>query len=153
MTDKITLELTIEELKLIDKHLWISVATKPILEKIKNAYPNKKDYITYYVYDKGKVLWSGPTWEKDKTELKEEYPNAVIQEVLDNERYKSHQLQYTDEKHKLHEEFVNDLFENFNVTNNPKRQKAFDLAWEKGHANGLEEVYNEFYDLVELIKD
>ncbi len=39
MTEKITLELTLEELKLIDKHLWISVATKPILEKIKNAYP------------------------------------------------------------------------------------------------------------------
>jgi hypothetical protein len=26
-------------------------------------------------------------------------------------------------------------------------------VWEKGHANGLEEVYNQFYDLVELIKD
>ena len=44
MTDKITLELTIEELKLIDKHLCISVATKPIFEKIKNAYP-KPDVI------------------------------------------------------------------------------------------------------------
>jgi hypothetical protein len=54
---------------------------------------------------------------------------------------------------KLHEEFVNDLFENFNVMNNPKKDKAFALAWEKGHANGLEEVYNEFYDLVELIED
>ncbi len=39
MNEKITLELTLDELKLIDKHLWISVATKPILEKIKNAYP------------------------------------------------------------------------------------------------------------------
>jgi hypothetical protein len=39
---KITLELTLDELKLIDKHLWISVATKPILEKIKNAYPQQK---------------------------------------------------------------------------------------------------------------
>ncbi len=43
-TNKITLELTLDELKLIDKHLWISVATKPILEKIKNAYP-KPDVI------------------------------------------------------------------------------------------------------------
>jgi len=41
---KITLELTLEELKLIDKHLLISVATKSILEKIKNAYP-KPDVI------------------------------------------------------------------------------------------------------------
>jgi len=48
---------------------------------------------------------------------------------------------------------VNDLFENFNVMNNPKKDKAFALAWERGHSNGLEEVYNEFYDLVELIED
>ena len=45
MTEKITLELTLDELKLIDKHLWISVATKPILEKIKNAYPKQKSPI------------------------------------------------------------------------------------------------------------
>jgi len=42
--------------------------------KPQTLYPNKKDYITSYVYDKGVVLWSGPTWEKDKAELKEEYP-------------------------------------------------------------------------------
>ena len=121
--------------------------------KPQTLYPNKKDYITSYVYDKGVVLWSGPTWEKDKAELKEEYPNAVIQEVLDEEGYKAHQKQYGEETHKLHEEFVNDLFEEFGVSDNPKRYKAFHLAWEKGHSNGLEEVYNEFYDLVELIKD
>jgi len=121
--------------------------------KSQTAYPNKIDYITLYVYDKGECLWSVPTWEKDKAELKEEYPNAIIQEVLDEEGYKAHQLQYTDEKHKLHEEFVNDLFEDFGVSDNPKRYKAFDLAWEKGHANGLGDVYNEFDDLVELIKD
>jgi len=125
--------------------------------KTQTLYPNKKDYITFYVYDKGVCICeekSGSvTGSITKSHLNQKYPNAVIQEVLDKEAYKAHQLQYTDEKHKLHEEFVNDLFENFNVTDNPKRQKAFDLAWEKGHANGLEEVYNEFYDLVELIKD
>jgi len=121
--------------------------------KSQTAYPNKKDYITFYVYDKGECLWSGPTWEKDKAELKEEYPNALIQEVLDEEGYKAHHLQYTDEKHKLHKEFVNDLFEEFGVSDNLKRYKAFNLAWEKGHANGLGEVYNKFDDLVELIKD
>lgn len=42
MTEPITLNLTLDELKLIDKHLWISVATKPILEKLKNAYPPQK---------------------------------------------------------------------------------------------------------------
>ena len=121
--------------------------------KSQTLYPNKKDYISYYVYDKGEVLWSGHDYEKTKPELEKEYPDAVIQVVMDKEGFKEHQIQYGEEKHKLHEEFVNDLFEKFGVSDNPKRHKAFDLAWEKGHANGLEEVYNEFYDLVELIKD
>jgi len=121
--------------------------------KPQTSYPNKKDYITSYVYDKGECLWSGPTWEKDKAELKEEYPNALIQEILDEDAYKAQRKQYGEETHKLHEEFVNDLFGNFNVTDNPKRFMCFELAWEKGHSNGLEEVYNEFYDLVKLIKD
>jgi hypothetical protein len=116
-------------------------------------YPNKKDYIIFYVYDRGENLWTGSSLIKSKTEIKSQYPNALIQEVLDEEGYKAHKKQCGEEAHKLHEEFVNDLFETFNVTDNPKRFKCFELAWEKGHSNGLEEVYNEFYDLVELIKD
>ena len=121
--------------------------------KPQTAYPNKQDYIKYYVYDRGEVLWSAFGYEKSKAELEKEYPDAVIQVVVDNEGYNEHKKQYGEEIHKLHEEFVNDLFEEFGVTDNPKRHKAFELAWEKGHANGFEEVYNEFYDLVELIKD
>jgi len=121
--------------------------------KPQTVYPNKQDYIKYYVYDKGEVLWSGAHYEKSKAELEQEYPDAVIQVIMDNEGYKAHQKQYGEETHKLHEEFVNDLFENFNVMNNPKKDKAFALAWERGHSNGFEEVYNEFYDLVELIGD
>ena len=121
--------------------------------KPQTAYPNKQNYIKYYVYDRGEVLWSAFGYEKSKAELEKEYPDAVIQVVVDNEGYNEHKKQYGEEIHKLHEEFVNDLFEEFGVTDNPKRHKAFELAWEKGHANGFEEVYNEFYDLVELIKD
>ena len=116
-------------------------------------YPNKKDYITFYVYDKGVVLWSGPTWEKDKAELKEEYPNALIQEVLDEEAYRAHLKEYNDESAKLHREFRDDLFEDYGVSDNPKRFKCFELAWEHGHSSGLEEVYGYFGDLVVLIQD
>ena len=44
MTDKITLELTIEELKLIDKYVEYHDydCDKPFLEKIRNAYPQPK---------------------------------------------------------------------------------------------------------------
>lgn len=124
--------------------------------KPQTSYPNKKDYITFYVYDNGIVISKscyGDYVDYVKPSLKTKYPNAVIQEVLDEEAYKAHRKEYDDERTKLHEEFVNDLFENFNVTDNPKRYTAFHFAWEKGHSNGLEEVYNEFYDLVELIKD
>ena len=121
--------------------------------KPQTSYPNKKDYITSYVYDKGVVLWSGPTWEKDKAELKEEYPNALIQEVLDEEAYRARSKEYNEERSKLHLEFQNDLFEDYGVSDNPKRFKCFELAWEHGHSSGLEEVYGYFGDLVVLIQD
>jgi hypothetical protein len=119
--------------------------------KPQTLYPNKQDYITNYVYDKGNVLWSGPSYEKSKSALKEEYPNAVIQEVLDGEGYKAHHLQYTRESTKLHDEFMCDLFEEFGVTDNLKRHKAFAYAWDKG--NGYSEVYDVFADIVGLIED
>ena len=121
--------------------------------KQKTDYPNKNNYYTFYVYDKGVVLWSGPNWEKDKAELKEEYPNALIQEVLDEEAYRAHLKEYNDESAKLHREFQNDLFEYYGVSDNPKRFKCFELAWEHGHSSGLEEVYGYFGDLVVLIQD
>jgi hypothetical protein len=120
--------------------------------KPQTSYPNKKDYIKYYVYDRGEVLNIVYGYEKSKAQLEKEYPDAVIQVVMDNEGYKEHQIQYGEETHKLHEEFVNDLFEDYGVTDNPKRFKCFGLAWEQGHAYGLEEVYNKFDDLVELIR-
>ena len=116
-------------------------------------YPNKKDYITFYVYDKGECLWSGFHWIKDKAELKEEYPNALIQEVLDEEAYRARSKEYNEERSKLHQEFQNDLFEDYGVTDNHKRFKCFELAWEHGHSSGLEEVDGYFGDFVELIKE
>jgi len=121
--------------------------------KQKTDYPNKNNYYTFYVYDKGVVLWSGPNWEKDKAELREEYPNALIQEVLDEEAYRAHLKEYNDESAKLHREFRDDLFEDYGVSDNPKRFKCFELAWEHGHSSGLEEVYGYFGDLVVLIQD
>ena len=42
MTDKITLELTLDELKLIDKHIEYNEETKSVFDKIKYAYPQIK---------------------------------------------------------------------------------------------------------------
>ena len=88
-----------------------------------------------------------------KTELKEKYPNSVIQEVLDEDTYKIHRKQYADERSRLEQEFQDDLFKEYGVSDNPKRFKCFELAWQRGHAYGHSEVYNCFGDLVELIRD
>lgn len=60
---------------------------------------------------------------------------------------------YLAEDGRIHDEFRKSLFETFDVVDNPKRDKAFAIAWEKGHSNGYSEVANEFADLVDLIKD
>jgi len=116
-------------------------------------YPAKQDYTTYYVYDKGEVIGKFAAWESSKAVLGGLYPNALIQSVLDEDAFKVHQAQYHKEKQKLAQEFENDLFDEFGVSDNPKRHKCFSLAWENGHANGYSEVYNHFSDYVELIQD
>ena len=117
------------------------------------TYPVKQDYTTYYVYDKGEVIGKFAAWERSKAVLEGLFPNAVVQAVLDEDAFKVHQAQYNEEKHRLGEEFENDLFDEFGVSDNPKRHKCFSLAWENGHAHGYSEVYNHFGDYVELIKD
>jgi methyltransferase-like protein len=119
--------------------------------KPQTLYPNKKDYITFYVYDRGACIYSESALSNTKSALKEDYPNAVIQEVLDEEAYKAHHKQYNTESAKLHDEFVNDLFEEFGVTDNPKRHKAFEYARDKG--GSYSDVYDVFTDIVELIED
>jgi hypothetical protein len=120
-------------------------------DKPKIVYPNKSDYITYYVYDKGECLDKCSTFYTSKQKLKEDYPNAVIQEVLDEDAYKAHFKEYMEECSKLREEFAKDLFEDFGVSDNPKRNRALHYAQEKG--NEYREIYDIFCDIVELIED
>jgi len=121
--------------------------------KQKTGYPSKKDYITYYVYDRGEVVYCGTCINQPVSKLKEDYPGAVIQEVLDEEAYKAHRKEYYDEENKLYQEFQNDLFEDYGASDNPKRFKCFELAWERGHSSGVESVYNCFGDFVVLIEE
>jgi hypothetical protein len=121
--------------------------------KPQTLYPHRKDYTTFYAYDKGECLDIRPNFYTSKKQVEGDYPNAVIQEVLDEDVYKAHRKEYDAESAKLHQEFQNDLFEDYDVSDNPKRFKCFELAWEHGHSSGLEEVYNYFGDFVELIRD
>jgi|WetSurMetagenome_2_1015567.scaffolds.fasta_scaffold802603_2 hypothetical protein len=57
-----------------------------------------------------------------------------------------------EEDNRLNGEFVKDLYETFGVTNNPKANKAYALAYDYGHSSGYSEIFNYFADLVELIR-
>jgi hypothetical protein len=48
--------------------------------------------------------------------------------------------------------FKQELYKEYKVEDNPKKDVAFQIAWERGHASGLYEVYSIFDDLVELIE-
>jgi len=47
--------------------------------------------------------------------------------------------------------FRESLFISNNLEHNTKTDKAFSIAWDKGHANGYSEVYHEFLSLLPLI--
>ena len=68
------------------------------------------------------------------------------------ELYQKKQTEYKDKSMSLHEEFRTDIFREFGVDGNPKKDKCFSIAWEHGHAYGYSDVYSYFSDIVELIK-
>ena len=51
----------------------------------------------------------------------------------------------------LYEQFKVDLKEDLGITDHPKAETLFDLAWEYGHSGGYREVYNYALDLVDLL--
>jgi hypothetical protein len=65
---------------------------------------------------------------------------------------KENRKAYHEERSKLEAEFRNDLFNYWEVQDNPKCDKAFSIAWDHGHSAGYSEVASHFADLVDLIK-
>ena len=65
---------------------------------------------------------------------------------------KEERKQWVEQQRKLVEDFKTTLAEEFEVADNPKFEKCFELAWSFGHASGFNEVRLYFIDLVELIK-
>jgi hypothetical protein len=58
---------------------------------------------------------------------------------------------YHNEDYRLKELFKADLFEELEITDNPKRELLFQKAWDRGHSAGFSEVYAEALELVDLI--
>lgn len=76
----------------------------------------------------------------------------IIETFYNEEAYKESLKQYRTISNARDAEFRRELFEEAGVTDNPKADILFSKAWEQGHSSGYSEVYNIFYDLLELIQ-
>jgi hypothetical protein len=114
-------------------------------------YPVESAFRTFLVGGKGGgTLWQGKG--VSLTEVQKLFPDKCIESSLDREAYDKAVVAYCDAVDKKVEEFKRDLFEEFGVTDNPKKDRCYTIAHEEGHSSGFSEVYSEFSDLVELIK-
>lgn len=60
---------------------------------------------------------------------------------------------YHEAASKLREKFKMDALAEVGLANHPRRDKAFDLAWDRGHAYGYREVYQNLEELAQLLLD
>jgi hypothetical protein len=59
---------------------------------------------------------------------------------------------YRESERYLAECFKKDLFEDLGITDNPKAEKLYLIAYDLGHSSGYSEVYGYAQDLVDLIR-
>jgi len=78
----------------------------------------------------------------NREKAREEYRNQL----------RAERIKHREEQSKIDEKFKIALFKEYDIENNPKREKVFSMAWEMGHAEGYSCVEYHFSELVELIK-
>lgn len=119
------------------------------------AYPNRDDFKTVYVYQKGVVLVDGIKLTAmppaDLVLHKEE--GHLVEESFDRPAYQAACDVYRAAESAKYLEFRRDLFEEFDVSDNPKANTLFNKCWERGHSGGYNDVYSIFSDFVDIIKD
>jgi len=76
----------------------------------------------------------------------------TLRDFPDSEALKEARKAYATETRRLEAQFKTDLLAEYGVTDHPKADRCYSLAWEHGHAAGLAEVAGYFDEFVELIK-
>ena len=123
-------------------------------EKYKNKlnFPKRVDYTTVYGYTKGKIVfeYNGVEWQK--ATINSVPIASVIEHNVDHNAYNKAMKEYRADKAQAISDFKRDMFDWYGVTANSKADKAFELAWARGRSAGLQEVFSEFEELVDLLK-
>lgn len=116
------------------------------------VYPDRADFRTTFWYSQGECV------AKQVGQTAIEYFKAprpldgLTKEVVNNDdAYTAARRTYGEAAGKIVEEFRQDLFAELGIADNPRREKLYSLAYERGHAHGFEEVFSQAQSLVELI--
>lgn len=104
------------------------------------------------------------SYPKSISEERTEYRNLLVKDNLSPaqklrieelkpivDEFDAKRKAYRDEDKRLYEQFKKDLFEEYGVTNNPKVEQAYSLAYAYGHSCGLNFIQAYFSELVDLI--
>lgn len=73
-------------------------------------------------------------------------------EFFDEDEFNEALKLYRDDQNKLYNEFVSDLYDDLGINGNPKADLLYEIAYDKAHSGGYEEVYYMAKSLVDLIK-
>jgi hypothetical protein len=67
------------------------------------------------------------------------------------EEFKQMRAEYRKQCYEVDAQFKKDLLEHYGITDHPRADRAFEIAWEYGHSDGYESVALVMDDLVELM--
>lgn len=126
-------------------------------------YPDKADFTVTKLYVKTEIC-SGYNNIREYFDMPSSYTSFdvknnipdkdkfIIETVFDKEGYTEYTNKYMSCLNEKEAQFKADLLEEAGITDHPKADMLFNKAWEQGHSSGYSEVYNCFYDLLDLIQ-
>ena len=74
------------------------------------------------------------------------------QQGIEPDLYRKMKKEWHEEELNIRKKLKDDLFSEYNVQDNPYKDKVWELAWEHAHSDGLDEVVIYFEEYVKLIK-
>jgi hypothetical protein len=81
-----------------------------------------------------------------------EHADALEEYAIANTKAEENRIEYNKETSRLESTLRTDLATEFDILENPKESKVWELAWQLGHSSGYTEIYLYYHKLVELVK-
>lgn len=114
-------------------------------------YPTKADFTTTYYYKAGKLVATSTLEELHHHIPEIDLKDCTKESIMNRELFTIEHNKYYESKRELEKQFKVDLADELGLTGHPKFDKLFEIAWDRGHSDGYQEVYYEAEKLAELL--